>query len=345
MFFENVVPIFGWPMSIYCDNGMYFMGSEVQDTLRAFGVMQIGAPISYPSSVGLSERYVQMIVVTVRRHCIASKNTEEWGMQVGSAAISINIKRVQVHGYTPSEILLDYNARISWPPLRMREGRVQVVAEEIGEKVFDMHIVEKWNIEEILATRDYRGDDMIMKRIAEQDKAAAVHDSKLKWMTSKEGDLVMVRRHEVDKHKGLKLETRWDGPRLLVKLSKQENSAMVKELHGGKMDKRYHVDDLKIYVSRQGHTYLTEGSSRAAYEEGLREEGEKMGGGGGEERMGRRRKGCEVEERRGRRDVEGGEVVGGEEKMEKIWKGCEVRSGEDGEDIEGCEVRIRRREE
>ncbi|KAF8448476.1 hypothetical protein BGX38DRAFT_1330336 [Terfezia claveryi] len=133
-----------------------------------------------------------------------------------------------------------------------------------------------------------------MKRIAEQDKVAVAHDSKLKWMTPKEGDLVMVRRHEVDKHKGLKLETRWDGPRLLVKLSKQGNSAIVKELHGRKTDKRYHVDDLKVYVSRQGHTYLTEGPSRAAYEEGLREEGEvveERRGWGGEERVAKLRRG------------------------------------------------------
>ena len=36
---------------------------------------------------------------------------------------------------------------------------------------------------------------MIMKRIADQDKTAANHDSKL---TPREGDLVMVRRHEMD---------------------------------------------------------------------------------------------------------------------------------------------------
>ena len=54
-----------------------------------------------------------------------------------------NTRRIRVHAYTPSEILLGYNARISWPTLRMKEGQVQAVAEEIGERVFDTYTSEK----------------------------------------------------------------------------------------------------------------------------------------------------------------------------------------------------------
>lgn len=68
MFFENVTPMFGWPMSVYCGNGTHFMGAEVQDTLRAFGVI-----------LGLSKRYVQMVIAALRRHCIAAGDTNaDW---------------------------------------------------------------------------------------------------------------------------------------------------------------------------------------------------------------------------------------------------------------------------
>lgn len=276
MFFETIVPIFGWPMSIYCDNGSHFVGGDVQDTMRAFGVTLLTAPISHPGSVGLSERYVQMLVGALRRHCIATKTLENWGMQVSSAVTALNTRSVRVHGHTPSEILLGYNAKIAWPALRMRDGRVQTVAAEIGEKIMSnvSPEPEKWNIEELIATRDYRGDDMIMKRIAEQDRAIRSREDKLRWETPREGDLVMIRRHELDNQKGRKLESRWEGPKVLVRLSARGNSGFVKEVHGSK-EKRYHVDDMKVYVSRRGTKLSTEGASGVGYDSGLAEEGKK----------------------------------------------------------------------
>lgn len=272
MFFETVVPIFGWPMSVYCDNGSHFVGNDVKDTFIAFGVTMLTAPISHPSSVGLSERYVQMVIGSLRRHCIATNTMKDWGMQVAAAVTSLNTRRVRVHGHTPSEILLGFNARLAWPALRMRDGRVQSVGKEIGEMVFDTGAPERWNVEELLATRDYKGDDMIMKRIAEQERAAASHDGKVMWETPVEGDLVMVRRHEIDQQKGRKLESRWDGPRLLVRMSARGNSAFVRELHGTK-EKRYHVDNLKVYVRRGVSCILKEGASGVAYESAVAEEG------------------------------------------------------------------------
>jgi len=47
----------------------------------AFGAVFISAPISHPSSVGLSERYVQMIISALRKHCIAAGTMEECQME------------------------------------------------------------------------------------------------------------------------------------------------------------------------------------------------------------------------------------------------------------------------
>lgn len=282
MFFESIVPIFGWPMSVYCDNGSHFMGNKVQDTFQAFGVTLIAAPISHPSSVGLSERYVQMLVGALRRHCIAKGSMDDWGMQIGAAVMALNTRRVRVHGHTPSEILLGFNGRVAWPAIRMREGRVQTVGKEIGEMTFDTNTtgVEAWNVEELLATRDYRGDDMIMKKIAEQERAMRSHDGAVRWEPPKPGDLVMIRRHEIDTQRGKKLESRWEGPRLLVRLSERSNSGFVRELHGKEKEKRYHVDDMRVYVSRADSTLMTEGAIGVTYEGGLAEEGARLFVGG-----------------------------------------------------------------
>lgn len=77
MFFNNIVPIFGWPRLVSCDNGTYFIGEDIRDTFAAFKVTMITAPIFYLLSVGLSKRYVQLIVGFLQRHCIPSGSVEE----------------------------------------------------------------------------------------------------------------------------------------------------------------------------------------------------------------------------------------------------------------------------
>jgi len=37
-----------------------------------------------------------------------------WGTFLLSAVIAINTRAVKVHGFTPSEILLGFNAQLSW---------------------------------------------------------------------------------------------------------------------------------------------------------------------------------------------------------------------------------------
>lgn len=51
---NHVVPICGWPRSIYSDNGSHFTGGEMQTMLSNFGVTHFTPAISHPSSVGLA---------------------------------------------------------------------------------------------------------------------------------------------------------------------------------------------------------------------------------------------------------------------------------------------------
>lgn len=120
---------------------------------------------------------------------------------------------------------------------------------------------------------------MIMRRVAEQERLIKTRDELIKWNTPKPGDLVMIRRHELDNQKGRKLESRWDGPKLLVRFSARGNSGFVQEVHGDGKEKRYYVDNIRVYVEREGMTILLEGVSGVGYERGLAEHGAKVLGG------------------------------------------------------------------
>lgn len=72
-----------------------------------------------------------------------------------------------------------------------------------------------------------------------------------KQRVPKAGDLVLVRNHAVDGQRGRKLEGKWLGPRLLVSLSSSGLTGRVRELYEEGSTKKYHVNDLILYVERK----------------------------------------------------------------------------------------------
>ena len=54
-FVTRIAEMMGWPVSIYCDNASYFVKGVFPIELKKRGVQQFTAPITHPSSVGLTE--------------------------------------------------------------------------------------------------------------------------------------------------------------------------------------------------------------------------------------------------------------------------------------------------
>lgn len=67
------------------------------------------------------------------------------------------------------------------------------------------------------------------------------------WELPRVDDLVMIRRHALDNVKRKKMEPRWVGP---VRVLRFSASGWVGILHGAVKGRRYHVDDVKVYVRR-----------------------------------------------------------------------------------------------
>ena len=116
-FVDKVVPILGWPKSVYADNGSHFTGAAIQKMWADDGVIYLFAAISHPQSVGFSEPYVQMVMERIRLRCISAGTSRNWGLLLNDALIDINTRSTRIHGYTPSKILLGFNAATSRRPV------------------------------------------------------------------------------------------------------------------------------------------------------------------------------------------------------------------------------------
>ena len=243
MWTDRISPIFGWPYSIYTDNGTHFTGSEVEALFENRGVRHYKAPITHPSSVGLAERTVQLVVSQLRKWCREKgpAATRIWSKALPHVTLNINTRLVRTYGYSPTELMFGYNPKWQqdWatePPLPST-----VNTEVIPGTIYRAHLDQRDEIRELgLAT------------------AAAIQDRKTsnpQWTKPEVGNLVLVRRFRIEKAHGKKLHTQWTEPKLLVKIARNGVSAYVQDLHGSIGDKasmkKYHLDDIKVYHPRQ----------------------------------------------------------------------------------------------
>ena len=249
---ERVVPIVGWPKSVYSDNGTHFTGSIIRKMWDDHGVSHFTAAISHPQSVGLSERYVQMAMGRIRLRCIEMGTSQNWGLLVKDAIIDINTQCVRVHGHTPSEILLGFNPVTSRKP---------IIDSEDEPGLESTHDNNNWASDEnILAAnedtihfytdlRDERGETASQRQARQQDRILTRATPGFKGL--RPGDLVLVRDIQLANQKGKKLEPRWTTPRILEKVSKSGVSGHIRQLHDPPgRTKRYHIDDLIPYIAR-----------------------------------------------------------------------------------------------
>ena len=245
---NHIVPVCGWPRSIYSDNGTHFTGGEIQTMFRNFGVTHFHAAISHPSSVGLAERYVQMTVGRLRLKCIDCKDASHWGLLVRDAILDINTRCIRIHGYTPAEILLGYNPATS--RVRQCETAEDWLKEGLNpEDVLHPGLDEmNWHI----TSREENGDRATQRLAREQHRLESrAHPPSGTYRKPKAGDLVLLRDLARDQQHGRKLDPRWSEPRIVDRISKNGVSAYIRALHDPpSRAKRYHIDDLRIYVPR-----------------------------------------------------------------------------------------------
>ncbi|KAL3247644.1 hypothetical protein ABHI18_012339, partial [Aspergillus niger] len=248
---QRVVAYFGWPLAIYTDNGSHFTGKEFRSRIQRQQVKHMLAPTTAPWSVGLVERMVGLIVKRLRMMTFES-SIDTWDEYLATAIYAINTRAIQPSGFVPAEVLLGFR-----PRLGLLSPKDQIV----------QHIVEQhWQDLQQPATTS--GVVSRMTFLDEVRESAAVeqnqHQSNRKAATEyRVGDLVLVWRTTVEKDKGRKLDARWSGPFKVSKVSRHKRSVILSEIGTNLMLGRYHVDHLKLFLTRQGEA-LSEAKELAA---------------------------------------------------------------------------------
>jgi len=213
--------------------------------------MHFTSAISHPQSVSLSERYVQMLIGIIRLSCISRGSSHHWGNEIQDAVLSISIRCIRLHGYTPAEILLGFNPSITGTESAGLESWIEQQTMQAGE-VMPATSSES-DLNQFVGHREERGLDAVARLAGKQDTA------QLRRMAGygkpEPGDLVLIRDFQLAKDKGRKLEPRWTTARIVEKISHSGVSAHIRQLHEHPgRTKRYHIDDLVVYVPRT-HDY------------------------------------------------------------------------------------------
>lgn len=238
--FENyLTPIFGHPAAAYSDNGSHFVNEKASRYFEERGITHFTGPISHPSFTGLMERGVQGMINFLRAKTIEHGVAGSWSNLVKDGAFFTNTKFQRIQEFSPSELMLGFE------PQQMHY-HLRAVDQVLHSKIFDQEL-PRHTLQIFTALRDER-------RCLASDAVAYIHYQKpkntRKKKVPKEEDLVVVQNHAVDSQKGIKLESRWLGPRILVSYTASGLSAYVREIHGSGKTKRYHLNDLLLYNPR-----------------------------------------------------------------------------------------------
>ena len=176
---------------------------------------------------------------------VQTTNKTMWDTLIPSAVQTLNTRGVKVHGYTPAELLLGYNPRAG--PLD--DITAHIILDGLDGSAHGLRLT---NLDEKRELARKRTVAMALEREEREQEKQMV------GVELRQGDLVLLRRFQVAKHHGLKLESQWEGPYRLVDVSYHQRSGRLQDLESGDiirvrqggLRERVHVNDLKLFVRR-----------------------------------------------------------------------------------------------
>ena len=261
-FLESIASVFGLPRSVYTDNASYFVEGQLPKFLHARGVRQFPAPKTHPSSVGLLERYVQLMLYGLRRVITGGAGgcTERWSEYVDGVLHAMNTKAVKIHRFTPAEVMLgfnptrhrfDFTVRDHQAALDLQARHSQWDHQQDRELLRSQH-------ESFMSCRDERLEAARQRFLDRFNRTEAGRDSG-RCEAPRNGDLVLLRRAALDNRRDKKLEPRWEGPFRLNDVAHHGRSGRLFDLSTGQLVKtkvsglkdRVHLDDLRVFVPRR----------------------------------------------------------------------------------------------
>lgn len=256
---KNVADKLGYPRAMYHDNGAHFK-RFFSARLKQMDVKQMWAPVSHPSSVGLAERYVQLILRMLR--AILQHHAEAilvWDEYIPAIVRAINTRYIKVFGHSPAEILFGFLPKYHPGGDEYDEVlRSRAIESEIQSLMSrEALTVEEATYESRMATLDEIRQIALRKRYEKAEKDATLTNEKskspYKTRPLRKGDLVKLRRLDQDNQKLHKMEPRWEGPYRAEKISEHGYSVWLRDTITNEMKGKYHADDVALWLERTEH--------------------------------------------------------------------------------------------
>lgn len=249
---RRVVEPFGYPRVYYHDNGNHFKG-EFSKMCEAMGVKQIWAPLYHPSSVGLAERYVQLILSVFRAILQHNPNMIfKWDLYLQGIINAINTRLIKVFGFAPAELMLGFCPRYTPHTDELEELlRTQILIPAVETLMTEQGMtIEEAQYHSRLAKLDEVRQRAVERRHGLGEKLAE-KTAKEEKVSPAVGDLVRLRRLAQDNQHSHKLEPRWEGPYKVQKVAEHGKSVWLEDLNSGKLKGKYHINDVRLYLVRK----------------------------------------------------------------------------------------------
>ena len=97
---------------VYSDNGSHFVKGVFPELLRTKGIRHVTAPITHPSSVGMAESTVRLVLGQLRKQLQSAPGMIfEWDMQIPSITAQLNSRTPRVLRWTPAQLLFGWKPR------------------------------------------------------------------------------------------------------------------------------------------------------------------------------------------------------------------------------------------
>lgn len=252
---ERIVCTYGWPLAFYVDNGSHFVRGVLPGVLKEVGTKLFTAPVSNLSWVGLSERYVQLVLAGLRSS-IQGKEMEQWDEFLDQVVHAINTRVLKVHGFSPSQLFIGFNVQLH----SMDESVVESMRSyQLQQNIPLCNEEDSDNKDNLVGRAHYETRLAALKEMRELTRERVMRNQDEKelkmiiprYSMASLNDLVLRRRFAVDKSLGMKLHTRWDGPYRLISISQSGKSGEIQDLKMGKCLGKYAFNTLKVFVLRE----------------------------------------------------------------------------------------------
>ena len=198
--------------------------------------------------MGLAERYVQLPMSVLKRE-IQQADKANWDKRIPGALLTLNTRALRVHGFTTAELLFGFNPRSD------TQGTLDELftIDGLDRTAYGLRFTTMDEARETAAEKSTQAADAVEQK------------SEGKWTALEEVDLVLLRRFDIEKLHGQKLESQWEGPYRLFDMSSHGRSARLQDIHTGELVRvrrgglreRVHVNDLKLFCPQRSVTKRT----------------------------------------------------------------------------------------